>query len=37
LSRENLARAFGNSLLVMENGLLLVDECCPPEEEAIDE
>jgi len=30
LTRENLARAFGNSLLVMENGLMLVDECCPP-------
>jgi ABC-type Mn2+/Zn2+ transport system ATPase subunit len=33
LTRENLARAFGNSLLVMENGVMLVDECCPPEEE----
>ncbi|MCQ3936717.1 MAG: metal ABC transporter ATP-binding protein [Chloroflexi bacterium] len=30
--RENLAQAFGNSLLVMENGVMLVDECCPPEE-----
>ena len=30
---ENLAAAFGNSLLVMENGMMLVDECCPPEEE----
>jgi len=35
LKRENLARAFGNSLLVMENGVMLVDECCPPEEEQI--
>ena len=30
---ENLASAFGNSLLVMENGMMLVDECCPPEDE----
>jgi len=32
-SQENLVKAFGNSLLVMENGAMLVDECCPPEEE----
>ena len=32
-TRENLASAFGNSLLVMENGMMLVDECCPPEDE----
>ena len=32
-TKENLAQAFGNSLLVMENGMMLVDECCPPEEE----
>ena len=32
-ARENLAQAFGNSLLVMENGMMLVDECCPPDEE----
>jgi len=32
LSQENLQRAFGNSLLVMENGAMLVDECCPPDE-----
>ncbi|MBM4428358.1 MAG: metal ABC transporter ATP-binding protein [Chloroflexi bacterium] len=31
--KENLAQAFGNSLLVMENGMMLVDECCPPEVE----
>ncbi len=31
--KENLAQAFGNSLLVMENGMMLVDECCPPDEE----
>jgi len=31
--KENLSQAFGNSLLVMENGVMLVDECCPPEEE----
>jgi len=32
-TKENLAAAFGNSLLVMENGTMLVDECCPPEDE----
>jgi manganese/iron transport system ATP-binding protein len=31
-TKESLASAFGNSLLVMENGMMLVDECCPPEE-----
>ncbi len=31
LNPQNLARAFGNSLLVMENGIALVDECCPPD------
>jgi manganese/iron transport system ATP-binding protein len=31
LNQENLKLAFGNSLLVTENGALLVDECCPPE------
>ncbi len=30
-AKENLAQAFGNSLLVMENGVMLVDECCPPD------
>jgi ABC-type Mn2+/Zn2+ transport system ATPase subunit len=29
--QENLQSAFGNSLLVMENGTMLVDECCPPD------
>ncbi len=29
----NMANAFGNSFLVMENGALIVDECCPPDEE----
>lgn len=33
MQQENLARAFGNSLLVMENGAMLVDECCPPDED----
>jgi ABC-type Mn2+/Zn2+ transport system ATPase subunit len=32
-TKENLAQAFGNSLLVMENGMMLVDECCPGDEE----
>jgi ABC-type Mn2+/Zn2+ transport system ATPase subunit len=31
--KENLASAFGNSLLVMDNGVMLVDECCPEDEE----
>ena len=31
LSQENLQKAFGSSLLVMENGAMLVDECCPPD------
>jgi len=30
-AKENLAQAFGNSLLIMENGMVLVDECCPPD------
>lgn len=33
LAKENLAQAFGNSLLVMNDGVMLVDECCPPEDE----
>jgi manganese/iron transport system ATP-binding protein len=33
LRQENLARAFGTSLLVMDNGAMLVDECCPPDED----
>lgn len=32
-TKENLASAFGNSLLVMDNGMMLVDECCPPDDE----
>ncbi len=33
LSQGNLQKAFGNSLLVMDGGTLLVDECCPPDDE----
>ena len=33
LAKENLVQAFGNSLLVMNDGVMLVDECCPPEDE----
>lgn len=33
LAKENLSQAFGNALLVVENGVMLVDECCPPDEE----
>jgi ABC-type Mn2+/Zn2+ transport system ATPase subunit len=32
LKQENLKLAFGNSLLVTENGALLVDECCSPDQ-----
>ena len=32
LKQENLVKAFGSSLLVMENGAMLVDECCPPDD-----
>jgi ABC-type Mn2+/Zn2+ transport system ATPase subunit len=31
LTQANLLKAFGSSLLVMENGSMLVDECCGPE------
>lgn len=30
---ENLTRAFGSHMLTLSNGTVLVDECCPPEEE----
>ncbi|MCC7117423.1 MAG: metal ABC transporter ATP-binding protein [Anaerolineales bacterium] len=30
-AREHLLQAFGRSLLVMEDGALLVDDCCPPD------
>jgi ABC-type Mn2+/Zn2+ transport system ATPase subunit len=33
IRQENLLKAFGSSLLVTENGALLVDECCPPDED----
>lgn len=32
---ENLVRAFGSSLLVMDSGVMMVDECCPPEEKQL--
>jgi len=31
--QENLTQAYGNSLMVMENGTLLVDDCCPNDDE----
>jgi ABC-type Mn2+/Zn2+ transport system ATPase subunit len=34
MRQENLSQAFGSSLLVMENGTMLVDECCPPDEDS---
>jgi manganese/iron transport system ATP-binding protein len=30
---ENLAQAFGSQLLKLPDGLVLVDDCCPPDEE----
>lgn len=33
LSSEHLLRAFGPSLLKVEGGVVLVDECCPADEE----
>jgi len=33
MRQDNLSKAFGSSLLVMGNGAMLVDECCPPEDE----
>jgi len=33
LRQENLARAFGSSLLVTQDGTILVDDCCPPGED----
>jgi ABC-type Mn2+/Zn2+ transport system ATPase subunit len=31
--QENLTQAYGNSLMMMENGTLVVDDCCPPDEQ----
>jgi ABC-type Mn2+/Zn2+ transport system ATPase subunit len=31
---ENLAQAFGSQLLKLPDGLVLVDDCCPPVEES---
>ncbi|HTX91387.1 MAG TPA: metal ABC transporter ATP-binding protein [Anaerolineales bacterium] len=30
---ENLSRAFGSQMLKLPDGMVLVDECCPPEDE----
>ncbi len=32
LTQENLSRTFGSSMLILESGAVLVDECCPPGE-----
>jgi len=32
---ENLAQAFGSQMLKLPDGTVLVDDCCPPEEEYI--
>ena len=34
MKRENLAKAFGPQLMIMPDGAVLVDDCCPPEESA---
>lgn len=34
LIQENLSRAFGPQLMVLPDGTMLVDQCCPPEEDA---
>ena len=33
LTQGHLARAFGPQLMVLSDGTLVVDECCPPDEE----
>jgi manganese/iron transport system ATP-binding protein len=33
MRQQHLTSAYGNSLVVLENGTVLVDECCPPDEE----
>jgi ABC-type Mn2+/Zn2+ transport system ATPase subunit len=32
---ENLTQAFGSQLLKLTDGMVLVDDCCPPAEEEI--
>ena len=34
MKQENLAKAFGPQLLVLPDGTAVVDDCCPPEENA---
>ncbi len=34
LVQEHLVKAFGPQLMVLADGTLVVDQCCPPEEEA---
>jgi ABC-type Mn2+/Zn2+ transport system ATPase subunit len=34
LRQQHLTSAYGNSLVVLENGAVLVDECCPPGEDS---
>jgi len=33
LKQENLIRAFGSQLTVLADGSVVIDQCCPPEEE----
>lgn len=33
LVQDNLSRAFGPQLMVLPDGTMLVDQCCPPDEE----
>ncbi len=34
LVQENLAKAFGPQLMILPDGTLVVDQCCPPEDES---
>jgi ABC-type Mn2+/Zn2+ transport system ATPase subunit len=34
LKQENLAKAFGPQLMILPDGTALVDDCCPPKEQA---
>ncbi len=33
LKQENLAKAFGSQMTVLANGAVLIDQCCPPEDD----
>jgi ABC-type Mn2+/Zn2+ transport system ATPase subunit len=35
LTQENLSQAFGPQLMVLPDGTMIVDQCCPPENEPV--